>query len=607
MSSRTRWLLTALLIAVLALGACGRGGNDAPAAEEAAPLAAEEAPLAAEAEPTEAAEEEAVAEEAAAEPTEAAEEEAVAEEAAEEAPAEEAATDGFDAVTVVDEYLSNIPDGFMAVGAIDAFKEILDTGEAVLIDVREEGEYSEGHIPGAVNIPIRTLAQNLDKIPTDKPVMVYCASGHRAGMATSALRTLGYDNVRAYPPGWKGWTAAEEEISTEAMEGDTYEMPEIDPALVATVDGFLSTIPDGFLSLGTAEKLQDALDNGAVLIDVREESEYADGAIPGAINIPIRTLAQNLDQIPTDAPVVVYCASGFRAALSTAALQEMGYTNVRSFPPGYGGWEAAQGESGDVPAEVEAAVESDMDIVAQVDAYLSSIPDGFMSVGSLDNFKNMLENTDVYVVDVREESEYTEGHVPGAVNIPIRTLADNLDMIPADQPVVVYCASGHRAGMATTALRELGYDNVKAFPAGWKGWSAAEEEVSTEATEAGTFEMADVNPEMLAATAEFLNNIPDGFYSLGTIETLEGALDAGATLIDVREENEFAEGSIPGAINIPIRTLAQNLDQIPTDAPVVVYCASGFRAALSTAALQSMGYTNVRSFPPGYGAWEAAQ
>ena len=61
-----------------------------------------------------------------------------------------------------------------------------------LIDVREESEYAEGHIPGAVNIPIRTLADNLDKIPTDQPVMVYCASGHRAAMSTAALQELGY-------------------------------------------------------------------------------------------------------------------------------------------------------------------------------------------------------------------------------------------------------------------------------------------------------------------------------------------------------------------------------------------------------------------------------
>ena len=52
-------------------------------------------------------------------------------------------------------------------------------------------------------------------------------------------------------------------------------------------------------------------------------------------------LADNTDQIPTDEPVFVYCQSGWRAALATGALHNMGYENVRSFPPSFAGWEAA--------------------------------------------------------------------------------------------------------------------------------------------------------------------------------------------------------------------------------------------------------------------------
>jgi rhodanese-related sulfurtransferase len=285
----------------------------------------------------------------------------------------------------------------------------------------------------------------------------------------------------------------------------------------------------------------------------------------------------------------------------------MGYSNVRSYPAGYGAWEAAQEEAaGDVPEEVAASLEAE-GVVEGVDVFLSNIPDGYLTVKT-DDLVAMMENAAPYLIDVREEGEYTEGHIPGAVNIPIRTLADNLDKIPADQPVIVYCASGHRAGMALASLGELGYDNVRSYPPGWKGWSAAEEEVSTEATEAGTFDMPEVDGEMLAAVAEFLNNIPEGYYSLGAdVEKLEAAIDAGATVVDVRQPDEFEAGAITGAINIPVRELAKNLDQIPTDSPVIVYCASGHRAAVSTGALHTLGLDNVRSFPPGYGAWEAAQ
>jgi rhodanese-related sulfurtransferase len=50
-----------------------------------------------------------------------------------------------------------------------------------------------------------------------------------------------------------------------------------------------------------------------------------------------------------------------------------------------------------------------------------------------------------------------------------------LEEVAGDKPVIVYCASGHRAAMATAALRVMGYDNVYAFPAGYGVWQAAGE------------------------------------------------------------------------------------------------------------------------------------
>lgn len=589
MSNKFRYFVAMLMVITIVLSACGGGSQ--PAADAPAPAAA---PLAQE----EAAPTEAPAAEEAAAPTEA---------PAEEAPAAAAApAEGFDLVAAVDEYMANIPDGWMSVGKLDTFKEILATGEAVLIDVRTPGEYEAGHIEGAVNVPLNLLAQSLDKIATDKPVVVYCASGLRAGMATSVLRSLGYSNVRAFPAGWKGWSEAGEPVSTEPVAGESYAIPEINPDLLAAADSFVSNLPEGYFAIGTVEKLEEAIDAGALLIDVREPSEFAEGAIPGAINIPLRTVAASLEQIPTDQPVVVYCASGFRAALATGALHLMGYENVRVFPPSYPAWETARGEDSEVPAEVAAAIEAPTDVIATVDEYLSNIPEGYMAVGQIDAFKELLANANPVLIDVREESEYAEGHIAGAINIPLRTLAQNLDKIPTDQPVMVYCASGLRAGMATSALHTLGYSNVKAYPPGWKGWTAANEPVSTEPVEAATYSAPTVNAETLAAVDEFLSNIPEGYYALGTVEKLREAIDAGAVLIDVREENEYADGHIAGAIDIPIRTLAQSLDKVPADQPVVVYCATGFRAALSTAALHIMGYSNVRVFPPSYPAWEAA-
>lgn len=248
------------------------------------------------------------------------------------------AVEEFDLVEAVDAYVSTIPEGFMAVGDIDAFKDAMTVEGAVLIDVREVSEYEEGHIPGAINIPIRTLAQNLEFIPTDQPVWIYCQSGWRAGMAVSALRMMGYDNVLAYPPGWGGWSAAGEEVSTEAVEAQSFGDPGLQPELVEAVDTFLSTIPEGYYVVRSVEEVKEATAAGAALVDVREPAEYEEGYIEEALSIPIRELVSTEVEIPSDTNVIVYCKSGFRASLALPVLHVLGYDNVKGFPGSFNAW-----------------------------------------------------------------------------------------------------------------------------------------------------------------------------------------------------------------------------------------------------------------------------
>ena len=252
----------------------------------------------------------------------------------------------FDLEEAVELYVSTIPEGWMAVGDITAFKDAVDASDALVIDVRTAGEYAEGHILNAINIPLRTLGENLDKIPTDKQVFIYCKSGWRAGLATSSLRLAGYDNVLAFPPGWNGWTEAGEEISTGEETVEVYGDPGFEPELVAAVNEFLSTIPEGFLTAGDAAAVSDAADAGAFLLDVREPGEWTEGRIPGAVNAPVRTLGATDVMIPTDTSVIVYCKSGWRASLTIPVLHILGYDNVKGFSGSYKAWTAA-----DLPVE----------------------------------------------------------------------------------------------------------------------------------------------------------------------------------------------------------------------------------------------------------------
>jgi phage shock protein E len=78
-------------------------------------------------------------------------------------------------------------------------------------------------------------------------------------------------------------------------------------------------------------------------------------------------------------------------------------------------------------------------------------------------------------------------------------------------------------------------------------------------------------------------------------------------LLDVRSAEEFAEGRVPGAKNIPVRELESRLAEVPKDRPVVVYCHSGGRATLAHRLLAERGYTNVSEMKGSLVAWEAAQ
>ncbi|MEA5618818.1 rhodanese-like domain-containing protein [Cronbergia sp. UHCC 0137] len=113
------------------------------------------------------------------------------------------------------------------------------------------------------------------------------------------------------------------------------------------------------------------------------------------------------------------------------------------------------------------------DLKTMVDSYLKSIPGDYYTVGKVAQLKQMLKQEDIFLVDVREPSEYALGHIDHAINIPLRTLVQNLDKIPKKQSVVVYCSSGYRAAMAVMSLHLLGYDNVRGFPPSMNGWNAA--------------------------------------------------------------------------------------------------------------------------------------
>ena len=89
---------------------------------------------------------------------------------------------------------------------------VKDRDDVIVLDVREQWEYDEGHIPGVTLIPMGEVANRLTEIPTDKEVIVTCRSGNRSAQITDFLREQGFANVHNMEGGILAWEAAGYEV-----------------------------------------------------------------------------------------------------------------------------------------------------------------------------------------------------------------------------------------------------------------------------------------------------------------------------------------------------------------------------------------------------------
>lgn len=85
----------------------------------------------------------------------------------------------------------------------------------------------------------------------------------------------------------------------------------------------------------------------------------------------------------------------------------------------------------------------------------------------------LLVNPGVFWLDVREQSEFDAGHIPGITLIPTGEVANRLSEIPKDRPVIVTCRTGNRSAAVTKFLREQGYTNVHNMEGGIVAWQGA--------------------------------------------------------------------------------------------------------------------------------------
>ena len=211
----------------------------------------------------------------------------------------------------------------------------------------------------------------------------------------------------------------------------------------------------GFKTVST-EVLKDMLDGKKefTLIDARTKEEYQEAHIGKAVNITEKDFDKLAATLPSDksALLVLYC-NGIKCGKSlkvAAKAKGAGYSNLLIYSEGFPVWE-----------------EKGMPILTGPD-YAKKIATTKLSAAELE--KVLREKKDTYVlVDVRDEFEFAEGHIAGAVNIPAETFASKSGVLPKDKGIIVYCNSGGRSYMAYRKLMKLAYPTIfQSLFAEWK-------------------------------------------------------------------------------------------------------------------------------------------
>ncbi|MFW6126541.1 MAG: rhodanese-like domain-containing protein [Chloroflexota bacterium] len=247
--------------------------------------------------------------------------------------------------------------------------------------------------------------------------------------------------------------------------------------------------------------------NDPYIVSCRSAADYANGHIPGAVNLGSFS---ELSSLPKDEDILVYCYTGQSASAATAVLGTMGY-DVQNLLHGMSSWttesavyvsrfdaathqndyavetSANTASGGNEYPEIENTTSTDEDAI--IEAAATTVSPQYIDASDLYALLNDGDpDTDPFIIDCRSADDYAAGHVPGAVNIGIGSLADSLDKLPADETIVVYCYTGHTANHAAAVLNMLGYD-AKSLKFGFCSWSSTATKCFDAATAAHDYDV----------------------------------------------------------------------------------------------------------------------
>jgi glyoxylase-like metal-dependent hydrolase (beta-lactamase superfamily II)/rhodanese-related sulfurtransferase len=192
---------------------------------------------------------------------------------------------------------------------------------------------------------------------------------------------------------------------------------------------------------------------------------------------------------------------------------------------------------------------------------------------SVAEFKGLIYNG-VIVLDTRRAPTFTQGFIPGSVNIGLEgRFAEWAGSLLSFAKEIILITEPGKEKESVIRLARVGFDKVSGcLEGGFESWKKAGEEIDM---------IINVEPD------ELLMDVP---------------FDENLVVIDVRKPNEFAEGHLNGARNIPLSEMADpgNLSMIEEDDNLYVHCTSGYRSVIAASLLKRQGIDNLRNIAGGW-------
>ena len=233
----------------------------------------------------------------------------------------------------------------------DDVKAMIDDNpdSVFILDIRRAEDFEAGHIEGAYHSEWASVGEIMDRIPTNRPVVVTCYTGQTAGQAVGWLRMAGFDNVQSLRLGMtRGWTEESNyEATGEGMNAVVDLAPATSPAneeeeilwaMAQDMFADVATIGNNIIQPAELNEALEGNPNSFFVLDIRSADDFAAGHIEGSVHSPWAAVGEILGDLPTNRPIVVTCYTGQTAGQTVGVLRLLGF-DAKSLASGMNlGW-----------------------------------------------------------------------------------------------------------------------------------------------------------------------------------------------------------------------------------------------------------------------------